>query len=784
METAFAEVMAFLQEVVAYVTSSEMGRDLHAVMAEYWAPLQFLIMVVACGILVSSLDDFFLDLQYWEIRLSRVFSARGTRVTTRKILAHPEKLTAVLVPAWQESDVIAKMLINSMTTFDYKNVHFFVGTYRNDPETGIEVDRVRQRFPNVHRAEVGNDGPSSKADCLNWVIQQIFLYEEEHGVKFDMFVMHDSEDVVHRLGLKVMNWFIDTAGMVQLPVLSMNRRWTQLVACHYMDEFAEWHGKDLVVRSANSGMTPSAGVATAFSREAMLHLCQGRNNMPFNTDSLTEDYDVGHRLKEAGFRTRFVRFWAEVPHWKKRWFSKRLKETTRTELVATREHFPEKIKTSMRQKARWMLGISYMGWQQIGWYGDLKNRYFLYRDRKALITAPMAMLAYLIVIQYALYWLLVWVLPGFGYLPPLVDRDWVWTVIYINFFFLVVRLLHRAWFVGRTHGARFAVLSPVRAVISNYVSFLAFVRSMRLFVTASILRRKIVWDKTEHTYPSLAEIKQGRHRLGDILAFTAGVKTADAEAAASEQENTYRPFGLLMLDKGVISDEQLAQAFAEQFGTVWESFDPLTIDRRILKKIPRETAARFLVYPLRKSGDELTIAVAEPLSRNDRMALEKTILNGDVKKLKFVYAPRSDVMFAIRYGYQPDAFEAERSTIDLLRKLALMNQSQERDLWRAIRKRYLGLGDLLVRRRAIGHRALVDAVDDFWNSGEGRNLGEYLVAKRLVSRQTLKTALAAQLGSPVDVVKMATELGIIRDVDAALVADAARNDNAAAQAAG
>jgi hypothetical protein len=148
----------------------------------------------------------------------------------------------------------------------------------------------------VHRAEVPHDGPTSKADCLNWIVQNILLYEQRSGERFDVFLMHDAEDVVHPYGLKTVNWFVDDVAMIQMPVLSMDRKWTQLVACHYMDEFAEFHTKDLPVRSAILGMTPSAGVATAFHRLAMLALVAEKQGQPFNTDSLTEDYDVGHRL--------------------------------------------------------------------------------------------------------------------------------------------------------------------------------------------------------------------------------------------------------------------------------------------------------------------------------------------------------------------------------------------------------------------------------------------------------------------------------------------------------
>jgi adsorption protein B len=42
---------------------------------------------------------------------------------------------AVLVPAWDESGVIASMLRAALDRFDYPNYSIFVGYYRNDPAT-------------------------------------------------------------------------------------------------------------------------------------------------------------------------------------------------------------------------------------------------------------------------------------------------------------------------------------------------------------------------------------------------------------------------------------------------------------------------------------------------------------------------------------------------------------------------------------------------------------------------------------------------------------------------
>ena len=751
---------ASLNEFLATAGTWFTGENLLQVLLGYWFVLKIVIITVAVIIFISSIDDLVIDFFYWDIAWRERWRHAVKRPPAQKVLArHPEKNIAIMVPAWQESDVIASMVANSVNTFDYERYHIFVGVYANDPDTRREVDRVRERFPNVHRADVPHDGPTSKADCLNWLIQNIFALEQRTGETFDVILMHDAEDVVHPFGLKTVNWFIEGQGMIQLPVLSMNRRWHKLIACHYMDEFAEFHGKDLVVRSHLARMTPSAGVATAFSREAMVALCKEKNDQPFNTDSLTEDYDVGHRLRALGYKSCFVRYFAKTLRWRKAWFRKGQVAQYKTELVATKEFFPDRWTAAVRQKARWMLGISYMGWKQLGWFGDFNNRYFLFRDRKALFTAPVGALAYLIVLQYFGYAGVKLVWPQVVQLPPLVDQAWVWAIIQINFLFLCNRLLHRAWFTWRAHGLRYVWLTPIRVVVSNFVGFGAFFRSMRLFMTHLSTGKSIAWDKTAHAFPSQAELARRRGLLGDTLRFWNHVDVAALDAALNEQKRRYRPIGRLLVDRAAVADEHLAEAFAERAEAIATMFDAFQIAPEHRNLLTSRQAAKFGAVPLRKTKDGLDVAIAEPLGKTERAELEKALERGGAKVARYLYAPLSDVAFAVRYGWTEGGLAKDRNTVALLRKFALLDPAGEAKLWRSFRKQYVRLGDLLVRSGAIEHRTLTGALPEFWDSNE--RLGEFLVRKGLVERAAVEARLKEQKIEPLDVLRRAVQLGLI-----------------------
>lgn len=108
--------------------------------------------------------------------------------------------------------------------------------------------------------------------------------EAAEGRPAKAIILHDAEDVVHSAELRVLDCLIERFDLVQLPVVPLidkNSRW---VAGTYADEFAEAHGKELIVREALGAGLPSAGVGCAFSREAMDRLAGGGS--PFDADSL------------------------------------------------------------------------------------------------------------------------------------------------------------------------------------------------------------------------------------------------------------------------------------------------------------------------------------------------------------------------------------------------------------------------------------------------------------------------------------------------------------------
>ena len=532
--------------------------------ADYYRGLEVVTAIVGVIILLSSLDDLFIDAWYWlrELRRSLTVKRRYTALSAEELRAKPEQPLAIMVPAWLEYDVISSMLETMVSTLEYKNYMIFAGTYRNDQRTIDEVERMRRRYRKLIRVEVPHDGPTCKADCLNWIVQAIFAQNAKQPEPFAGVILHDSEDVLHPLELKYYNYLLPRIDFIQLPVTSLERHWHELVAGTYMDEFAEWHTKDLVVRESLSKMVPSAGVGTCFSRRALEELAAETNNQPFNTDTLTEDYDIGARLAQRGMKQIFGKFQVEYVTRRRAWFGLGREKVSSIRMpLGVREYFPNTFRTAYRQKARWTLGIGLQGWQQVGWTGSLANRYLLFRDRKGLVTSFIAILAYVLLANFFLFFLADkfgwWTVYYPSYFRP---GGWLVTLMWLNAFALLLRVVQRAYFVGHMYGWEHAVLSIPRMIVGNFINAMAAARAWRLFIVHLITGKRLAWDKTMHDFPSTDQLSQQRKRLGELLLSWQAIDQDTLARALEIQARDKKPLGQILTEQGWLDEGTLNEA--------------------------------------------------------------------------------------------------------------------------------------------------------------------------------------------------------------------------------
>jgi adsorption protein B len=592
----------------------------------YLDGLNAVAMMTAIIIFVSTIDDLFLDSYYWLFEIKRMLRREpSTSIDAQALRELDERYLAIMVPAWKEYDVIAKMIDNTLATMEYTRYIIFAGTYHNDAETTAEVERMVRRHPGrVVRATVLNDGPTCKADCLNWIIAAIRRYETAHHIEFAGVIMHDCEDVIHPIELKYFNYAIADNDLVQLPVLSLPRKWNEFVAGTYMDDFSETHQKDIPSRQLLTGIVPGAGVASCYSRRAIEAASVERDGKPFNTTTLTEDYDFSFRLRELGMKETFARFpIGEVMREQVRKQRERLAQARN--LLATREYFPSTLRTAYRQRARWILGISFQGWQQLGWKGSWRDRYMFFRDRKGMVTSIISIVAYAVLINYVS----VAVLRVAGVAPPpgaaqagLIEGPLA-PLLMVNSAMLFLRLSERFYFVAKLNGVLQGVLSLPRLFVNNLINFLAVCRAWRIFINHLITGKPIAWDKTSHTYLSNDQLGKARRKLGEILVEWGMVTPALIDTCLARQSTCGKRLGELLLESDAVSTESLADALAEQAELPRVSLANV-VSGRFNATLAPDLQQAFRAVPFSTADDgTLNVAVGCPLTEDERQIVKR-----------------------------------------------------------------------------------------------------------------------------------------------------------------
>ncbi|HWU42976.1 MAG TPA: glycosyltransferase, partial [Bdellovibrio sp.] len=283
------------------------------------------VFVVVIATTIFTLDDLFIDAIAYLKKLK-------PRVISQEVLARmkrePQKNIAIMIANWKEAEVLGPMIRGNIRGLEYTNYTFFLGVYPNDLATWEEASRLEKLFP--HKVVVivnSQPGPTSKGQMLNEIARQILESEEKLGIRYDLFLLQDSEDVLHPYSLTLMNFYSHEADFIQIPVFSFDVPKTSLVGGVYIDEFSESHTKDLLVRQALGAAIPSAGVGTAMSRELVVGMMLQQEGRFLKEDTLTEDYHLGIMAKPLGFRSRFACVQIE-------------NEKGDREFVATREYFP------------------------------------------------------------------------------------------------------------------------------------------------------------------------------------------------------------------------------------------------------------------------------------------------------------------------------------------------------------------------------------------------------------------------------------------------------------
>jgi adsorption protein B len=563
-----------------------------------WSSVDFVVAAllwpVAVWILFSGLDDLFVDFIGFFAAYRR--RKRADRPSRRSLLAQEERPIAILVPLWREDAVIARMVQQNTASILYRNYRIFIGAYPNDEPTLREIRKLERRYPHVHLAVCPHEGPTSKADCLNWTFQNILAYEQANLTRFQVIVTHDAEDVIHSDSLHWINHYAENYEMVQVPVLPLRTSLTEWIHGVYIDEFTEYQARDMPARQAMGAFIPSQGVGTGFRRDALDALALANGNRIFEPVCLTEDYENGLRLRLRGARQLFI--------------------PMQREGMATREYFPHTVRNAIRQRTRWVTGIALQTWDRHGWSGSAAQKYWLWRDRKGLLGNPLSLLTNTLFLYGVFRWTSGAPIPTI----PLLNA----AAILSGY-----RLLYRVICVARVFGIGFAIAAPLRVLIANYINTAATVCALNRFFKAKWKGLPLVWIKTQHEYPCQGALIRQTMRLGELLVANGYLIQPDLDRALESRPAGWR-LGEHLVASGYLDEDSLYEALSLQQALPQSRIEPSVVKRAVARSLPAKVSARYKLIPVKLDVGRLLVAgpelptpeLREELQRFTRLEVE------------------------------------------------------------------------------------------------------------------------------------------------------------------
>ncbi|MFQ5966295.1 MAG: PilT/PilU family type 4a pilus ATPase [Acidimicrobiia bacterium] len=112
-------------------------------------------------------------------------------------------------------------------------------------------------------------------------------------------------------------------------------------------------------------------------------------------------------------------------------------------------------------------------------------------------------------------------------------------------------------------------------------------------------------------------------RLGGLLVDRRLLTKDSLESALSREQETGRPLPKILIEEGLVREEDLLRAVAEQVGMEFIDLDNILFDPAALEAVPVDKVLELGAIPVRYEGGVLVVAVADPFDGALKAKLEE-----------------------------------------------------------------------------------------------------------------------------------------------------------------
>lgn len=330
-----------------------------------------------------------------------------------------------------------------------------------------------------------------------------------------------------------------------------------------------------------------------------------------------------------------------------------------------------------------------------------------------------------------------WLAPDPYYFLSIFEGDaWLVTLLWINLFLMINRMLQRLIFVTRYYGMVQGLMSIPRLFWGNIINFMANWRALSQIIAQGDPRR-VAWDKTTHDFPSLGEENRARRPLGQIL-IDQGVLTREQLDQVLLDRQPGLRLGSNLVQQGLITREQLAAGVAEQSGVSWEHIDAYGLERDTLHRVPPNVAMHYGVLPLRIEDGVLVLACETYLDPVSLGALSRKLRS----PVTYVIACKGEVSVGLRHWYARGQEGDPRALLQRALTDGQIGEAHSTSIWNKYLASQVMLPELLVTLGHIDEAALRSLL--LRHERSEKTLASFLVEQEVISEQVLAQALALQ----------------------------------------
>src|SRR5215211_5669450 len=101
-------------------------------------------------------------------------------------------------------------------------------------------------------------------------------------------------------------------------------------------------------------------------------------------------------------------------------------------------------------------------------------------------------------------------------------------------------------------------------------------------------------------------------RIGELLLKEKRITPDQLQQALNHQKANGGKLGHNMVRLGLVKDDEITALLSRQYGVPSINLSQFEIDAAVIKLIPADTAQKYEIVPLSRSGATLTIAITDP----------------------------------------------------------------------------------------------------------------------------------------------------------------------------